>query len=137
MSSSERRKLPLTLGLSESFLFFFWLLDWFWKKEETRILHYTIVDIININGKKKNRVNIFDQLLSFESSHTASPSSKRWPANFGFLSVFVLFQSTSWNKFLILKRPSTLDFLLLVTCKSNKCKCNDIYKRRVQNMLFL
>ena len=80
-------------------------------------------------GKLKS-VNMLDHFVS-TISHTASLSSRRWPANFSFCSVFVVSIHLLKSFFLILQWSSTLDFLLIVTCKSNK------YKRRVQNMPFL
>ena len=79
---------------------------------------------------KLKSMNMFDQFLS-SISHTASLSSRRWPANFGFCSVFVVSIHLLKSFFLIFQWSSTLDFLLIVKRKSNK------YKRRVQNMPFL
>ena len=130
---------------SVSFFFFFWLLDWFWKKEEMRTWHYTIFDImnvrefqlswqkgfVNIHGKKINW-NRWTCLISFFPPYLIQPHYQAEGDQLTLVFVpFLLFQSISWNHFLILQRSSTLDFLLIVTCKLNK------YKRRVQNMPFL
>ena len=145
MPYSERRTLLLTLGLSVSFFFFFWLLDWFWRKKETRTRHYTVFDIMNIHefqlswqrgfvniyGKKIN-LNRWTCLISFFPPCLIQPPYQAGGDQLTLVFVpFLLFQSISWNHLLILQRSSTLDFLLIVTCKSNK------YKRRVQNILIL
>ena len=77
---------------------------------------------------KLKSMNMFDQFLS-SISHTASLSSRRWPANFGFCSVFVV-SIHLLKSFFNTSKILNLRFLI-VTCKSNK------YKRRVQNMSFL
>ena len=125
--------------------FFFWLLHWFWKKEETRTRHYTIFDIMNIRefqlSWRKGFVNIYGTkinwnrwtcLISFFPPYLIQPPYQAGGDQLTLVFVpLLLFQSAPWNHFLILQRSSTLDFLLIVTCKSNK------YKRRVQNMPFL
>ena len=112
----ERRELPLTLGLSVSFfssLTFRLILKkedkdsalyYFWYHEYPWILAVLTKRLFKYIWKLKS-MNMFDQFLS-SISHTASLSSRRWPADFGFCSVFVpflLFQSTSWNHLLILQ----------------------------------
>ena len=138
LSSSKRRKLPLNLGLSVSFFssFTFWLI----LKKGTRTRHPTIFDIMNIRefqlSWQKGFVNIYGNrwtcLISFFPPYLIQPPYQAGSDQLTLVFVpFLLFQSISWNHLLILQRSSTLDFLLIVTCKSNK------YKRRVQNMSFL
>ena len=97
-------------------------------------------DIMNIRefqlSWQKGFVNIYGNrwtcLISFFPPYLIQPPYQAGSDQLTLVFVpFLLFQSTSWNPFLILQRSSTLDFLLIVTCKSNK------YKRRVQNMPFL
>ena len=86
-------------------VFFVWFLDWFYKNEGMRTRHQTVFYIMNIRefqlswqkgfvniyGKKKNW-NQWTCLISFFPPYlyTASLSSRKWPANFGFCSVFVV-----------------------------------------------
>ena len=85
---------------------------------------------------QKGFVNIYGNrwtcLISFFPPYLIQPPYQAGGDQLTLVFVpFLSFQSTSWNHFLILQRSSILDFLLIVTCKSNK------YKRRVQNMPFL
>ena len=86
---------------------------------------------VNIYGKKITW-NRWTCWISFFPPYLIEPHYQAGGDQLTLVFVpFLLFQSTSWNYFLILQRSSILDFLLIVTCKSNK------YKRRVQNMPFL
>ena len=126
-------------------VFFFLFLYWFYKNEEMRTRNQTVFYIMNIRefqlswqkgfvniyGKKKNW-NQWTCLISFFPPYLIQPPYQAGSDQLTLVFVpFLLFQSISWNHLLILQRSSTLDFLLIVTCKSNK------YKRRVQNMPFL
>ena len=126
-------------------VFFLWFLDWFYKNEGMRTRHQTVFYIMNIRefqlswqkgfvniyGKKKNW-NQWTCVISFFPPYLIQPPYQAGSDQLTLVFVpFLLFQSISWNHFLIFQTPATLDFLLIVTCKSNK------YKRRVQNMPFL